>query len=121
MPTAGLTYVLHDSARRPLEKGRGHVAVGLRTLAGAAGRKDRTARGRRLGLAEKQLVDGTASPSVLTHYLKLATTRESVERDILEKQAKLIAAKTDAIGQNKDTEELVKNAIAAMRHYSGTD
>ena len=74
-----------------------------------------------VNLAEKQLVDGTASPSVLTHYLKLATTRESVERDILEKQAKLIAAKTDAIGQNKDTEELVKNAIAAMRHYSGTD
>lgn len=74
-----------------------------------------------VNLAEKQLVDGTASPSVLTHYLKLATTREQIERDILEKQAKLITAKTDAIGQNKDTAELVSQAIDAMRIYSGSN
>ena len=74
-----------------------------------------------VNLAEKQLVDGTASPSVLTHYLKLATTREQVERDILEKQAKLITAKTDAIGQSKDTAELVSQAIDAMKAYSGSN
>ena len=62
-------------------------------------------------LAEKQLIEGTASPSVLTHYLKLASTRETVEREILEKQAKLITAKTDSISQAKDTEEMVKQAI----------
>lgn len=71
-------------------------------------------------LAEKQLVEGTASPSVLTHYLKLASTRETVEREILEKQAKLITAKTDSISQAKDTEEMVKQAIDAMRTYSGS-
>ena len=70
-------------------------------------------------LAEKQLIEGTASPSVLTHYLKLASTRETVEREILEKQAKLITAKTDSISQAKDTEEMVKQAIDAMRTYSG--
>lgn len=72
-------------------------------------------------LAEKQLVEGTASPSVLTHYLKLASTRETVEREILEKQAKLITAKTDSISQAKDTEEMVKQAIDAMRTYSGSN
>ena len=72
-------------------------------------------------LAEKQLIDGTASPSVLTHYLKLASTRETVEREILEKQAKLITAKTDSISQAKDTEEMVKQAIDAMRTYSGSN
>ena len=72
-------------------------------------------------LAEKQLIEGTASPSVLTHYLKLASTRETVEREILEKQAKLITAKTDSISQAKDTEEMVKQAIDAMRAYSGSN
>ena len=72
-------------------------------------------------LAEKELIEGTASPSVLTHYLKLASTRETVEREILEKQAKLITAKTDSISQAKDTEEMVKQAIDAMRTYSGSN
>ena len=72
-------------------------------------------------LAERQLMEGTASPSVLTHYLKLASTRETVEREILEKQAKLITAKTDSISQAKDTEEMVKQAIDAMRTYSGSN
>ena len=72
-------------------------------------------------LAEKQLIEGTASPSVLTHYLRLASTRETVEREILEKQAKLITAKTDSISQAKDTEEMVKQAIDAMRTYSGSN
>lgn len=72
-------------------------------------------------LAEKQLIEGTASPSVLTHYLKLASTRETVEREILERQAKLITAKTDSISQAKDTEEMVKQAIDAMRTYSGSN
>lgn len=72
-------------------------------------------------LAEKQLIEGTASPSVVTHYLKLASTRETVEREILEKQAKLITAKTDSISQAKDTEEMVKQAIDAMRTYSGSN
>ena len=72
-------------------------------------------------LAEKQLIEGTASPSVLTHYLKLASTRETVEREILEKQAKLITAKTDSISQAKDAEEMVKQAIDAMRTYSGSN
>ena len=72
-------------------------------------------------LAEKQLIEGTASPSVLTHYLKLASTRETVEREILENQAKLITAKTDSISQAKDTEEMVKQAIDAMRTYSGSN
>ena len=72
-------------------------------------------------LAEKQLIEGTASPSVLTHYLKLASTRETLEREILEKQAELIKAKADSISQAKDTEEMVKQAIDAMRTYSGSN
>ena len=37
-------------------------------------------------LAEKQLREGTASSQVITHYLKLGSTKERLEKEILEKQ-----------------------------------
>ena len=70
-------------------------------------------------LAEKQLMEGTASAQVITHYLKLATTKEKIERDILEKQKELITAKTEALQSQKRVEELYANALNAMRTYSG--
>lgn len=70
-------------------------------------------------LAEQQLKDGTASSQVITHYLKLGTAKERVEREILEKQKELISAKTEAIKSAKRIEELYTNAISAMRKYSG--
>lgn len=70
-----------------------------------------------VALAEKQLEDGTASAAVITHYLKLATNRETIERDILEKQAKLLEAKTSSITQAKENENLAKEAIEAMKSY----
>lgn len=70
-------------------------------------------------LAERQLEEGTASAQVITHYLKLATTRERIENEILEKQKELISAKTEALQSAKRVEELYSNALAAMRAYSG--
>lgn len=68
-------------------------------------------------LAEKQLRDGTASAAVITHYLKLATKRETLERDILEKQSKFLEAKASSIAQAKESENLAKEAIEAMKSY----
>lgn len=70
-------------------------------------------------LAEQQLRDGTASSQVITHYLKLGTTKEKIEREILEKQKDLLVAKTEALQSAKHIEELYANAISAMRQYSG--
>ena len=72
-------------------------------------------------LAEKQLIEGTASAQVITHYLKLGSTKEKIEKDILEEQKKLIIAKTDALESQKRVEELYANALSAMREYSGKD
>ena len=69
-------------------------------------------------LAEKQLKDGTASAAVITHYLKLASKRETLERDILEKQKKLIEAKAESITKGKESEELAQKAIEAMKNYN---
>jgi hypothetical protein len=70
-------------------------------------------------LAEQQLRDGTASSQVITHYLKLGSTKERIEKEILEKQKELISAKTEALQSAKRSEELFSEAIAAMRRYSG--
>lgn len=70
-------------------------------------------------LAEQQLRDGTASSQVITHFLKLGTTREKIEKEILEKQKDLVEAKTKALKTAEATEELYTNAINAMRLYSG--
>lgn len=68
-------------------------------------------------LAEKQLTEGTAPPSVINHFLKLASKREELERDILEKQAELITSKAKNISKDRDAEELAKAAIEAMKTY----
>lgn len=70
-------------------------------------------------LAEKQLLEGTASSQVITHYLKLGSTKERIEKEILEKQKELIEAKTDNLKSAKKIEELYENALDAMRNYSG--
>lgn len=69
--------------------------------------------------AERQLREGTASAQIIVHYLKLGSTKERIERTILERQAELITAKTEALQSAKRVEELYANAIAAMKRYSG--
>jgi hypothetical protein len=71
-----------------------------------------------VNLAEKQLRDGTASPSVINHYLKMASRREVLERDILEKQSKLIDVKAKNIEKEKEQEEMAKAALQAMKNYT---
>lgn len=70
-------------------------------------------------LAEKQLRDGTASSQVITHYLKLGSSKEKLEQDILKENKKLLTAKTEALQSAKRIEELYTEAISAMRKYSG--
>lgn len=71
-------------------------------------------------LAEKQLKDGTASAAVITHYLKIGSTREVIERDMLSKQAELMSAKATSIVATKDTENIAKNAMEAMKNYNSS-
>lgn len=70
-------------------------------------------------LAEQQLREGTASSQVITHYLKLGSTKERIEKEILEKQRDLIVAKTESLQSGKKMEALYNKAISAMRDYGG--
>lgn len=72
-------------------------------------------------LAEEQIRNGTASSQVITHFLKLGTVRERLEREILSEQKKLVAAKTENIESYKQNQVDYKEVIAAMKRYSGED
>ena len=70
-------------------------------------------------LAEQQLRDGTASSQVITHYLKLGSQKERLEREKLEEENKLLRAKTEAYQSAKNIEELYSKAIESMGIYRG--
>ena len=70
-------------------------------------------------LAEKQLQEGTASSQVITHYLKLGSGRERLEREKLEEENKLLKARTEQLQSMKRVEELYEEAIKAMKNYGG--
>lgn len=72
-----------------------------------------------IDLAEKQLREGTASSQVITHYLKLGSTKDRIEKEILEKQKELIEAKTKSYQSSDEIKALYKDALDAMRRYSG--
>lgn len=74
-----------------------------------------------INLAEKQLLEGTASAQVISHFLKIGSTKERIEKEILEEQKDLIKAKTEALKSEKRVEELYKEALDAMRRYSGQE
>lgn len=74
---------------------------------------------RAVDLAEKQLIEGTASAQVITHYLKLGSTRERLEQEKLQKENDVLEAKRAAIESSARVEELYKTALDAMRSYAG--
>lgn len=72
-------------------------------------------------LAEKQLKEGTASAQVISHYLKLGSSREQLEQERIEHEVALMQAKKDNMASAARVEELYGAAINAMRTYAGQD
>ena len=72
-----------------------------------------------VNLVKQRLIDGTASSQETTHYLKLASRKAKLEAERAELENELIKAKTQSIRNQADIKSLYKDAIAAMRRYSG--
>lgn len=70
-------------------------------------------------LAEEQILNGTASSQVITHFLKLGSTRERLEQQRLEHENELTRVKIEALESQKRVEELYIEALQAMRSYAG--
>ncbi len=72
-----------------------------------------------IDLAERQILEGTASSAVICHYLKLGSTKAKLENEKLLEENKLLRAKTEALESQKNVEQLYKDAIEAMTEYRG--
>lgn len=68
-------------------------------------------------LAEQRLRDGTASAQEVTHFLKMGSTKERLEREIMAEQKKLVTAKTGAYDAQQRSDQIYKEAVDAFRSY----
>ena len=96
-------------------------AVGKRRAASTPEAREQQLIALAVDLAEKQLIEGTASSQVISHFLKLGSIRAQIEKELLEKQRDLAAAKAESIKSGALMEELYLNAVNAMKSYSGQE
>ena len=74
-----------------------------------------------IDLAERQLIEGSASSQVITHYLKLGSTRERLEQERLQNENLMLRAKAEQLESQKHVEELYAEALTAMKAYTGQE
>jgi len=72
-----------------------------------------------MDLVEERLRNGTASSAETTHFLKLASSKERLEMEIMEEQKQLLSAKKESLDSSKRVEAMYDEAMKAMRSYSG--
>lgn len=71
-----------------------------------------------IDIAKQKLLDGTAPTSMVMHFLKLGTTRELLEREMMEQQKELMEAKKQALESQAKVEQMYADAMRAMQKYS---
>lgn len=72
-------------------------------------------------LAERQLIEGSASAQVITHFLKAGSTRDALERRKIEQENLMMSARIEEIASRQRQEELFVEALRAMRSYTGQE
>lgn len=69
--------------------------------------------------AEKRIRDGSASDTLLCHYLKLGSSKALLEKEKLQHENKLMEAKTDSLHAQQHAEELFSQVMKSMKIYQG--
>lgn len=70
-------------------------------------------------LVEQRMLDGTASSQETTHFLKLGSSKAQAELEKLRAENELLKAKTEQVKSMQRNEELMEEAIRALRGYQG--
>lgn len=70
-------------------------------------------------IAEKQLLEGTASSQIIAHFLKLGTQKYKLENEKLKSDLDVAKAKIRDFENREDTKVLYQEAINAFRSYMG--
>lgn len=66
--------------------------------------------------AERQMIEGTASSQVITHFLKLGSGKERLEREKLEEENKLLRAKTKALEESAESKVMYEEGSYVLYH-----
>lgn len=74
-----------------------------------------------IDLAEEQIRAGTASAQVITHFIKLGSSREKLEQHRIELENELLVTKKEVMESAKRVEEMYSEALNAMRTYAGQE
>ena len=70
-------------------------------------------------LAEQRIEDGTASSQLITHYLRLGTEREKLERAKLEAEIRKLNKQAEAFDDATKLQESLDEAMKLFRRYNG--
>lgn len=71
-------------------------------------------------LIEQRLRDGTATSQEVTTLIRMSTERARLELEMLRANKDLAVAKADQIKASARTDELIEEAMAALRRYDGS-
>lgn len=69
-------------------------------------------------LAERQFEEGTASAMVTTHFLKMGSQREKLERERLKAENDHLRAKIESLENMKEIGQMYSEAMNAYKSYS---
>ena len=108
-----------DIAKKPKKSAQGEASAAPSRPAKTPEAQENYMINLAMKLVEKRLLEGTASSAETTHFLKLATSKNELEKAKLEEENKLLRAKTESLQNAKHSEELYEKAIAAMKKYNG--
>ena len=93
------------------------VEVGRKAIDPEAREKQLIARA--IDLAEQQLIDGTASSQVITHFLKLGTMKAELEKEKLRIENKKTEAQIKSLENADEMKEVYEKALKAIKNYQG--
>lgn len=68
-------------------------------------------------LAERQIAEGKASSQVITHFLKMGTSREKLEQERIKGENELLKARVESLASAARGEELYAKALSAFQTY----
>lgn len=71
--------------------------------------------------AAKQLEEGTASPTVLTHFLKQGTAQTQLQIEKVRKETALLEQKTSEIREKSSMKANQEEIMASIGKYSGKE
>lgn len=71
--------------------------------------------------AEKMMTSGKPPSQVVTHFLKLATSRNQLEIEKMRADTELARSKIEAMKMQQRSGEEYEKALNAFRSYSGDD